>query len=451
MHDKETGLIYNRARYLTPTFCRFIGRDPLEYIDGNNLYEYVRSSPLNLRDPYGLSVKKLTSAAWSVRRTYGRYQGAVRNYAREAKQLKVRIGRMATQDVVIPEDCVLDLTTIELAGKRMGDAYQAYIVSRTELLQKWTEFGWGSIAMAYTAKRISPIYTTPEREEFRFVLEGGLPGPPERVFIQHPAVVSAWNNKGEQYLEALEAGQEHTDAIQAEIKRQIEYCEAAQDALEKASYVAGGVAIYRIGAKIIFEKGAKEFGEWGLKQYAKGKLDAAKDKLISNAAEKTAQTLGVSPEAQLLIRTTGAIVSTVKNKAKKDKGKKSLTGRGNSGRKKTKIRNKKPVKAGDRGGYTDLKNRKRTSGQTEPVEMHEMPSYGAKKEAFFRKHGHYPRTAAEKRMVRDAGVTEAVTPKVHGKTRTWRGKNTKAKVQQDADDLKAAQESDEQDLLDAKR
>jgi len=54
MHDKEFGLIYNRARYLHPRLGRFISRDPLGYVDGMSLYEYVRSGPVGRVDPSGL-------------------------------------------------------------------------------------------------------------------------------------------------------------------------------------------------------------------------------------------------------------------------------------------------------------------------------------------------------------------------------------------------------------
>ena len=105
-----------------------------------------------------------------------------------------------------------------------------------------------------------------------------------------------------------------------------------------------------------------------------------------------------------------------------------------------------PVKPGDRGTYSELKERKRKHGQTEPVEMHEMPSYAAKKEAFYKQYGRYPSTSEEKKMVRDAGVSEAVKPEVHKKTRTYAGKNTKDQVAQDSQDLQAAQKLDEKDL-----
>jgi len=51
MHDKEFGLIYNRARYLHPVLMRFMGRDREGYVDGRSLYEYVGSSPIGTVDP----------------------------------------------------------------------------------------------------------------------------------------------------------------------------------------------------------------------------------------------------------------------------------------------------------------------------------------------------------------------------------------------------------------
>ncbi|HRK29479.1 MAG TPA: RHS repeat-associated core domain-containing protein, partial [Tepidisphaeraceae bacterium] len=53
-HDAETGLIYNRARYLHNTLGRFTSHDPLDYVDGLNLVAYVNANPSNSRDPLGL-------------------------------------------------------------------------------------------------------------------------------------------------------------------------------------------------------------------------------------------------------------------------------------------------------------------------------------------------------------------------------------------------------------
>jgi RHS repeat-associated protein/uncharacterized delta-60 repeat protein len=55
--DAETGLVYNRHRYLHVTLGRFTSPDPHpqgRYVDGMNGYEYVRSGPVGAVDPSGL-------------------------------------------------------------------------------------------------------------------------------------------------------------------------------------------------------------------------------------------------------------------------------------------------------------------------------------------------------------------------------------------------------------
>lgn len=53
-HDWETGLAYFRARYHDTGLGRFIGRDPLGYVDGNGMYNAYLVP--NFLDPYGLSL-----------------------------------------------------------------------------------------------------------------------------------------------------------------------------------------------------------------------------------------------------------------------------------------------------------------------------------------------------------------------------------------------------------
>ena len=54
LHDREFSLIYNRNRYYHPTLARFTSRDPLMYVDGMSMYEYVGSCPVGSLDPLGL-------------------------------------------------------------------------------------------------------------------------------------------------------------------------------------------------------------------------------------------------------------------------------------------------------------------------------------------------------------------------------------------------------------
>ena len=53
-YDPETGLYHVRNRMYHPTLGRWLQRDPLGYVDGMSLYEYVRSNPSGDTDPKGL-------------------------------------------------------------------------------------------------------------------------------------------------------------------------------------------------------------------------------------------------------------------------------------------------------------------------------------------------------------------------------------------------------------
>ena len=51
--DAESGMYHYRARAYDPEAGRFLQRDPLGYVDGLGLYEYVRSRPPRFVDPLG--------------------------------------------------------------------------------------------------------------------------------------------------------------------------------------------------------------------------------------------------------------------------------------------------------------------------------------------------------------------------------------------------------------
>ena len=53
-YDAETSLYYYRARTMHPGLGRFMQHDPKMFVDGYNLYEYVKSNAINLIDPMGL-------------------------------------------------------------------------------------------------------------------------------------------------------------------------------------------------------------------------------------------------------------------------------------------------------------------------------------------------------------------------------------------------------------
>lgn len=58
-YDSESGLQYNRRRFLSYEVGRWLTHDPLGYVDSRNFYEYVRSNPLKYADPFGLAGKEI--------------------------------------------------------------------------------------------------------------------------------------------------------------------------------------------------------------------------------------------------------------------------------------------------------------------------------------------------------------------------------------------------------
>lgn len=61
-YNYETGLYHVRHREYSPALGRWIQRDPLGYVDGMGLYQYVRSSPAGAVDRWGTATESTTSA-----------------------------------------------------------------------------------------------------------------------------------------------------------------------------------------------------------------------------------------------------------------------------------------------------------------------------------------------------------------------------------------------------
>ncbi len=59
--DSESNLYYYRNRMYNPELGRFLSKDPKGYVDGSNLYAYVKNNPVKYLDPMGTEKIKTTS------------------------------------------------------------------------------------------------------------------------------------------------------------------------------------------------------------------------------------------------------------------------------------------------------------------------------------------------------------------------------------------------------
>lgn len=64
--NEESGLYYYRMRHMDSVKGRFLQRDPQDYLDGVNQYEYVDDAPINKTDPSGLGPNPLTASPGDI-------------------------------------------------------------------------------------------------------------------------------------------------------------------------------------------------------------------------------------------------------------------------------------------------------------------------------------------------------------------------------------------------
>ena len=103
-YDKENGLYYYGRRYYACWICRWTSCDPIGLKDGMNLYEFVRSNPVNHIDPTGTETAAHTHHHRTPhppsRPSWQRFKAAYPDYSTESATVKQRIGgSVNTSDV----------------------------------------------------------------------------------------------------------------------------------------------------------------------------------------------------------------------------------------------------------------------------------------------------------------------------------------------------------------
>lgn len=78
--DKESNLYYYRNRMYDPELGRFLSKDPKGYVDGMNLYAYVKNNPVRYLDPMGTTVRENFTDNFGTGSVYYSKSGRTNDY-----------------------------------------------------------------------------------------------------------------------------------------------------------------------------------------------------------------------------------------------------------------------------------------------------------------------------------------------------------------------------------
>jgi len=122
--DSETGLYFNRARYLDPTTGRFLSEDPTGFKGSVNFYPYVANDPVNQTDPTGFD-----SDSQFCRRLLEKIENVRQNIQR-------RIGQLDENPLGLPESCP-GPPSLSKAGHRMLINMDKALLASLEATYAW--------------------------------------------------------------------------------------------------------------------------------------------------------------------------------------------------------------------------------------------------------------------------------------------------------------------------
>jgi RHS repeat-associated protein len=140
--DAESGLYYYKRRYYHPALGRFMSRDPAGYIDGSNIYNYVRNNPTRFFDAQGLSLMPSCGCCGpeigpALRNTLKMVDNAFNSWTRDEKSDRCRGMVSSTgweiKDLVdlkgFPLGCPSDTGTCKKTAMVDGDCHYVWAIN----------------------------------------------------------------------------------------------------------------------------------------------------------------------------------------------------------------------------------------------------------------------------------------------------------------------------------
>jgi len=159
MHDKATGRIDVRTRGLEPDICRYTGRDPLEYIDGSNLYAYLRNNPANGLDPTGTErIHTNGSDVWWIIEEPGTFYNSDKKWVWIGKlhgsEVEIQIGFAKGKEFATPKSNYrVSLATLKAQTENWWDRAARLDDLPTNAQERYIA---GTISAAYEGVRPEP-------------------------------------------------------------------------------------------------------------------------------------------------------------------------------------------------------------------------------------------------------------------------------------------------------
>jgi len=124
-YDPETGLLYYKNRYYSTFFGRFMQRDPAEYADSMNLYEYAGDNPVGWDDPYGLDYLPEAQCATAMQKRKDKIANLQKGDRSDVGKCDSPDCKKVTYIVELAHSCEADLfwSFVGHTGIAVGDDY----------------------------------------------------------------------------------------------------------------------------------------------------------------------------------------------------------------------------------------------------------------------------------------------------------------------------------------